>query len=186
MFFFLSVILLPFNELCRSISINDIPGNSDYWGNAVINYNGALTSFFPRSYCKSLFTVNKRHLISVPKISTVMNIKIGSKTFTATLDDNETAKAFKAMLPLTIKMDDLNSNEKKHDLLNNLPGKSVNPGTIHTGDLMIWSGNTLVLFYKTFSTPYTYAKLGHIDDPSGLAAILGAGSITVIYELTEQ
>lgn len=115
--------------------------------------------------------------------SNKMKITIGSKTFTATLYDHETAKAFKAMLPLTLKMDDFNSNEKKYDLFKSLPGQSANPETIHTGDLMLWSGHTLVLFYKTFSTQYSYVKLGHIDNPSGLAAALGAGSVTITYDL---
>jgi hypothetical protein len=143
--------------------------------------------------CNSLFACNKKNHATVPELikneqdnttqNNKMKITIGSKTFTATLDDNDTAKAFKAMLPLTLKMDDLNSNEKKYDFSKSLPGQSVNPGTINTGDLMIWSGNTLVLFYKTFSTPYSYAKLGHIDDPSGLAAVLGSGDVTITYEL---
>src|SRR5215207_1880382 len=59
-----------------------------------------------------------------------MKIKIGSKTFNATLFDNKTAAAFKAMLPLTIKMDELNGNEKKYDFSNTLPTDSANPKTI--------------------------------------------------------
>ena len=59
-----------------------------------------------------------------------MRIKIGSKTFTATLSDNETAAAFKEMLPLTLQMDELNGNEKKYDFSKALPVSSANPRSI--------------------------------------------------------
>lgn len=115
--------------------------------------------------------------------SSRMRITVGSKVFTATLSDNATAKAFKTMLPLTVKMTELNANEKYVDLADDLPRSASNPGTIHSGDLMLYGSNTLVLFYKTFSTSYSYTRIGKVDDVTGLAAALGARNVTVTFAL---
>ena len=112
-----------------------------------------------------------------------MRIKIGSSTFTATLYDNTATTAFKALLPMTINMSELNGNEKYFRLSVNMPTTDSNPGTIQSGDLMIYGSNTLVLFYKTFSTSYSYTKLGRINDTTGLADAVGSGSVTATYEL---
>ena len=112
-----------------------------------------------------------------------LKITIGTYIFIATFYNNTTATAFKSRLPLTIKMNELNGNEKYFDLSNDLPVNASNPGTIQTGDLMIYGSDTLVLFYKTFSTSYSYTRLGRIDNPEGLAAALGSGSVTVTLEV---
>ena len=112
-----------------------------------------------------------------------LTITVGQTVFTATLYDNATVRAFKARLPMTVTMTELNGNEKYYDLPDNLPANAINPGTIQTGDLMLYGSNTLVLFYTGFSTPYSYTRLGRIDNPSGLAAALGRGSATVKFEL---
>lgn len=118
-----------------------------------------------------------------PQTGSKMKIKIGNSTFTATLYDNATATAFKSLLPLTVSMNELNANEKYADLSRNLPTSAANPGTIQNGDLMLYGSSTLVLFYKTFSTSYSYTKLGRIDDVSGLVAALGTGNVSVTFEL---
>ena len=112
-----------------------------------------------------------------------LKIKIGANVFTATFYDNATAKAFKKMLPMTINMTELNGDEKYYDLPERLPTNASKPGTIQTGDLMLFGSNTLVLFYKTFSPSYSYTKLGRIDNPSGLATALGSGNVTVTFEV---
>ena len=111
-----------------------------------------------------------------------IKIRIGDKLFTARLEDNETAAAFRARLPLTVQVRDLNDNEKVVQLPEKLPGKVANPGTIRIGDLMVWSSQSLVLFYKTFPTSYSYARLGRIEDTTGLVDAVGAGSVKVTFE----
>lgn len=115
-----------------------------------------------------------------------INIIVGNKTFTATLEDNDTTKALLKQLPLTIDMSDLNGNEKYNNLLVNLRvDTSTSPGRINEGDLMLYSNNCLVLFYKTFNTSYSYVKLGHIDNTTGLTEELGSGSVKVTFSVSE-
>jgi hypothetical protein len=112
-----------------------------------------------------------------------MKIIVRNSTFTATLHDNATATAFKALLPITVNMVELNGNEKYVDLSRSLQTNATNPGTIQNGDMRLYGSKTLVLFYKSFSTSYSYTKLGRINDPTGLAAALGSGNETVTFEL---
>ena len=115
--------------------------------------------------------------------SNIMKITVGSTIFTATLASNQTATAFKALLPMTISMSELNSNEKYYGLPQSLPTNASNPGTIQNGDLMLYGSSTLVLLYKTFSTSYSYTRIGSVDNPTGLQNALGGGSATVTFEM---
>jgi len=108
-------------------------------------------------------------------------ITIGSKEFMATLYDNLTAKAFIESLPVNFKMKDLNNNEKYFNLSKNLPTETTKVKSIHSGDLMLWQSNTIVLFYKDFNTTYSYSKIGKIEDPAGLAKAVGAEDIEISF-----
>ena len=110
-----------------------------------------------------------------------MWMNAGGKRFAVTLADTEAARAFAARLPMTLDMTDLNANEKKFDLPENLPAKPSRPGTIRNGDLMLWGDNTVVVFYKTFDSAYSYTRLGQVDDPTGLAQALGRGDVKVQF-----
>lgn len=87
------------------------------------------------------------------------------------------------MLPASFEMTELNGNEKLFRLPSRLPSNDVNPGTIKAGDLMLWNSNTLVLFYETFPTSYSYTRLGRIDNAGGLSAAVGKGDVTIRFEL---
>ncbi|MEH7416554.1 cyclophilin-like fold protein [Neobacillus drentensis] len=120
------------------------------------------------------------------KIMKNLNIRVGDKTFTATFEDNDSAKALVKQLPLTVDMSELNGNEKYNNLSGNLRAdKSTSPGRINEGDLMLYGNNCLVLFYKTFNTSYSYVKLGHIDNTTGLTEALGSGSVKVTFSVSE-
>lgn len=114
-----------------------------------------------------------------------IRISISGIHYTATLEDNPTAKAFAALLPMTVSMTEMNGNEKYYNLNKNLPTDTFRPGTIHTGNLLLWGSNTVVLFYETFSSGYSYTRLGKIDDPDGLAATLGRGNVKVTFSPRE-
>jgi hypothetical protein len=113
---------------------------------------------------------------------TKISIKVNSQAFTATLSDNPSAKAFEQILPMTVQMVELNGNEKFSDLPISLPTNPSNPQTIKNGDLMLYGSKTFVLFYKTFSTSYSYTKIGEIDHSENLQKALGSGNVTVIIE----
>jgi len=80
-------------------------------------------------------------------------------------------------------MNELGGNEKYFHFSTALPTQSFNPKMIHTGDVMLWGNNSLVLFYKTFSTSYAYTKIGYIEDTTHLEDVLGKGNVVVKFAL---
>ena len=102
-----------------------------------------------------------------------ISMRVGERRYAITLSDNATGYAFAAMLPLTLDMAELNGNEKHADLAKALPANASRPGTIRNGDLMLYGAQTVVVFYKTFASPYSYSTIGRVADPAGLAQALG-------------
>lgn len=114
-----------------------------------------------------------------------ITIQAGSQSFKATIADNPTSRAFIEKLPLTLEMQELNGNEKFFYFEDDLPSEGVRAGEIKEGDLMLYGSDCLVLFYESFSTSYSYSRLGRIDDPTGLAEVLGNGSVSIVFTLDD-
>ena len=101
-------------------------------------------------------------------MNTTIKVNIDNKIYTATLEQNETTKQFINMLPQEFNMSELNGNEKYVYLDYTLPTNSYNPKHIVAGDIMLYGNNCLVVFYKSFDTPYSYTKIGHIENINDL------------------
>ncbi|MET3384257.1 MULTISPECIES: cyclophilin-like fold protein [Variovorax] len=127
------------------------------------------------SLCIGLLVIGESHA------EARMWMTVGERRLAVTLADTDAARAFAARLPLTLDMSDLNGNEKKFDLPKELPAAPSRPRTIRNGDLMLYGANTVVLFYLTFDSPYSYTRLGRVDDPNGLAQALGQRSVRVQF-----
>lgn len=113
-------------------------------------------------------------------------IRVGTQSFPAVLYDHEAAVAVWEKLPLTLDMSEMNGNEKYYFMDETLPVDARVPESVHEGDLMLYGPDCLVLFYKNFSTTYSYTPLGRADHPSGIAEALGTGDVRVRFERAEK
>ena len=121
---------------------------------------------------------NTTNIESENKLISDTQVIINGKTYNAKIEENKTAQSFVNMLPVEYNMSELNGNEKYVYLDNTLPTNSYSPKHIEAGDIMLYSNNCLVVFYKSFDTSYSYTKIGHIENLTDL----GNGNITIKFE----
>lgn len=110
-----------------------------------------------------------------------MWMTIGESRFAVTLADTAAARAFAEQLPLTLRMEELNGNEKHATLPKALPSTASRPGTLSNGDVMLYGTDTLVVFYVTFDSPYSYTRIGRVKDPSALPRDVGSRDVQVRF-----
>ena len=114
-----------------------------------------------------------------------MNVQIGMHTFTATLEDNDAVRELAEMMrqePVTIAMDDYAGFEKVGSLGRSLTASNSQTTTTE-GDIVLYNGNNIVMFYG--SNSWSYTRIGRIDDLTGWKEALGSGSVTAIFTLAE-
>ena len=115
-----------------------------------------------------------------------MKIIIGNRELTATLVQNSSTEALRELLragPITINMRDYGNMEKVGSLGRSLPTNDERI-TTEPGDLILYQGNSLVIYYAP--NTWSFTRLGKINGVTRqeLINILGEENVTVILEAT--
>ena len=112
-----------------------------------------------------------------------MNVKVGDVVFLAALEENVAVSAFVEMMrerPVVLQMSDYSGFEKVGSLGTSLPTDNSQT-TTHAGDIVLYNGNQIVIFYG--SNSWSYTRLGHIEDLTGWEEALGNDDVTVTFSL---
>lgn len=114
-----------------------------------------------------------------------MKLEIGDHIFSVVLEENSSVDALKELLAdgsLTLHMTDYAGMEKGADLGTVLP---QNNEQMHTqaGDIILYQGKTLVIYYDTNS--WNLTQIGKIEnvDAEELRQLLGKGDVTVTVSI---
>ena len=116
----------------------------------------------------------------------MLKLKIGETAVAVDWEDNASVQALGELCrtePLTIAMSMYGGFEQVGPIGQSLPRDDTQT-TTGSGDIVLYSGNQIVVFYG--SNSWAYTRLGHISDPgpAEMASLLGRGdvSITLYWE----
>ncbi len=114
-----------------------------------------------------------------------VQVTIGSHNLKVKLEDNEAARTLYQKLEkgkITVKLSDYGSFEKVGDLGFSLP-RSDKQMTTKPGDIVLYQGDNLVMFYG--SNSWSYTKLGEFQNISvkELKNVFGSGNISVTFSI---
>ena len=114
-----------------------------------------------------------------------MVLKINNEEVLVEWEDNESVDALKKICSeeaLTIQLSMYGGNEQVGSIGQSLPRNDINI-TTDAGDIVLYSGNQIVLFYG--SNSWAYTRLGHIVDKSAsdMTKLLGNGDVTITIQM---
>ena len=113
-------------------------------------------------------------------------VSVGGTTFAADFADTVGAQGLQELLadgPVAISMRDYGSFEKVGALGKESPA-SDSSITTQAGDIVLYQGDQIVLFYG--SNSWRYTQLGRVRDLTGWAEALGSGDVTVAFSLSDD
>lgn len=113
-----------------------------------------------------------------------MTLSIDNQELDVNWEDNDSVKAIKEILPLTINMHQYGGFEQTGSI-----GQSIvrNDSKINVvpGDIVLYNGNAISVFYNNSS--WSYTRLGHINlDNSELNVLLNKPSVTFVIKGEEE
>ena len=116
---------------------------------------------------------------------TMLTLKIGETAVAVDWEENESVSALRELCraePLTVSMEMYGGFEQVGALGAALPRQDTQT-TTQAGDIVLYSGNQIVVFYG--SNAWAYTRLGHITDKDAdaLRDLLGNGSVTLTLAL---
>ena len=104
-----------------------------------------------------------------------MRMIIGETEVPVTWENNDSVAALKELLPLEISMSMYGGFEQVGPIGKNIPGNDKQMATDY-GDIVLYSGNQIVIFYG--SNSWAYTRLGHVDLPQKeMTNLLGNGDV---------
>ena len=109
-----------------------------------------------------------------------MKLLINGTQVPVTWEDNASVAALQALLPLSIPMSMYGGFEQVGPIGQSIARDDAQT-TTSPGDIVLYSGNQVVIFYG--SNAWAYTRLGHVDLPEAeMARLLGNGDVTVVIE----
>lgn len=113
-------------------------------------------------------------------------LEIYQYTFDLVLEDNLAISEFVEMIkeePLSIELSDYGGFEKVGPLGRNLNQEDERI-TTKAGDIVLYQGNQIVMFYG--SNTWSYTPLAHVSDLTNREEALGKGDITATFSLQKD
>ena len=115
------------------------------------------------------------------KTEAILQMKIGDTVVRVEWEDNESVQALKNFCsdePLVIQMSMYGGFEQVGSIGTSLPRNDMQI-TTRAGDIVLYSGNQIAVFYG--SNSWSYTRLGRItdQDATSMAELLGNGDVTI-------
>ena len=122
-------------------------------------------------------TKQENKSVAEPKKEQAMKLIIDDKVVPVTWEQNASTAALQKILPLTIKLSPYGGFEQVGAIGQNIVSADKQLTTQY-GDIVLYAGNKLVIFYG--SNSWAYTRLGHIDlSQQELTALLNRDGVTV-------